>query len=130
MILILLLIGALPSWPYSDGWGYIDPAVGLFSDHLAQPDSRHGTAERLKEPLAVNGAPRSETKTWRNPAGSFPRSLRSARISTPLSGCTLSSLPLRRVTCNRPGKRVDLPPIRAGRANRQSGSIMAASRWP
>jgi hypothetical protein len=28
MILILLLIGALPSWSYSDGWGYIDPSGG------------------------------------------------------------------------------------------------------
>jgi len=28
IILILLLIGALPSWPYSSGWGYY-PAGGL-----------------------------------------------------------------------------------------------------
>jgi len=28
VILILLLIGALPSWPYSSGWGYY-PAGGL-----------------------------------------------------------------------------------------------------
>jgi hypothetical protein len=30
IILILLLIGALPSWPYSSGWGYYPSAgVGL-----------------------------------------------------------------------------------------------------
>lgn len=28
IILILALIGALPSWPYSGGWGYY-PAGGL-----------------------------------------------------------------------------------------------------
>jgi hypothetical protein len=28
IILILLLIGALPSWPYSAGWGYY-PSSGL-----------------------------------------------------------------------------------------------------
>lgn len=28
IILILLLIGALPSWPYSRGWGYY-PSGGL-----------------------------------------------------------------------------------------------------
>ena len=28
IILIILLIGALPSWPYSNGWGYY-PSGGL-----------------------------------------------------------------------------------------------------
>ena len=28
LILILLLIGALPAWPYSSGWGYY-PSGGL-----------------------------------------------------------------------------------------------------
>ena len=28
IILILLLIGALPSWPYSSGWGYY-PVGGI-----------------------------------------------------------------------------------------------------
>lgn len=28
IVLILLLIGALPSWPYSRGWGYA-PSGGL-----------------------------------------------------------------------------------------------------
>ncbi|HEY1721800.1 MAG TPA: DUF3309 family protein [Magnetospirillaceae bacterium] len=28
IVLILLLVGALPSWPYSSGWGYY-PAGGL-----------------------------------------------------------------------------------------------------
>jgi hypothetical protein len=28
IILILLLIGALPSWPYSSGWGYY-PSGGI-----------------------------------------------------------------------------------------------------
>ena len=28
IILIILLVGALPSWPYSSGWGYY-PAGGL-----------------------------------------------------------------------------------------------------
>jgi hypothetical protein len=28
VILILLLLGALPSWPYSGGWGYY-PSGGL-----------------------------------------------------------------------------------------------------
>ncbi len=29
VILILLLIGALPTWPHSAGWGYF-PSGGLF----------------------------------------------------------------------------------------------------
>jgi hypothetical protein len=28
IILIILLVGALPSWPYSSGWGYY-PSGGL-----------------------------------------------------------------------------------------------------
>ena len=28
IVLILILIGALPSWPYSSGWGYY-PSGGL-----------------------------------------------------------------------------------------------------
>ncbi|HEX4078171.1 MAG TPA: DUF3309 family protein [Rhizomicrobium sp.] len=28
IVLILLLLGALPSWPYSGGWGYY-PSSGL-----------------------------------------------------------------------------------------------------
>jgi hypothetical protein len=28
IILVLLLVGALPTWPYSTGWGYY-PAGGL-----------------------------------------------------------------------------------------------------
>ena len=28
IILVLLIIGALPSWPYSSGWGYY-PSGGL-----------------------------------------------------------------------------------------------------
>jgi len=28
IILVLLLIGAIPSWPYSSGWGYY-PAGGI-----------------------------------------------------------------------------------------------------
>jgi len=28
VILILLLVGALPTWPYSSGWGYY-PSAGL-----------------------------------------------------------------------------------------------------
>lgn len=27
IILVLLLIGALPSWPYSSGWGYYPSGV-------------------------------------------------------------------------------------------------------
>jgi hypothetical protein len=30
ILLILLLIGALPHWPYSSGWGYY-PSGGLFT---------------------------------------------------------------------------------------------------
>ena len=28
ILLVLLLVGALPSWPYSQGWGYY-PSSGL-----------------------------------------------------------------------------------------------------
>jgi len=28
IVLVLLLVGALPTWPYSSGWGYY-PAGGL-----------------------------------------------------------------------------------------------------
>jgi hypothetical protein len=29
LILLLLVIGALPSWPYSAGWGYYPSGLGL-----------------------------------------------------------------------------------------------------
>ena len=29
IILILLLIGALPTWPYSTGWGYYPSGLGV-----------------------------------------------------------------------------------------------------
>ena len=29
IILIILLVGALPAWPYSTGWGYYPSGLGL-----------------------------------------------------------------------------------------------------
>jgi hypothetical protein len=29
IILLLLIIGALPAWPYSSGWGYYPSGLGL-----------------------------------------------------------------------------------------------------
>lgn len=29
VILLLLILGALPTWPYSAGWGYYPSGVGL-----------------------------------------------------------------------------------------------------
>jgi len=29
VILLLLILGALPTWPYSTGWGYYPSGVGL-----------------------------------------------------------------------------------------------------
>jgi hypothetical protein len=29
LILVLLVIGALPAWPYSAGWGYYPSGLGL-----------------------------------------------------------------------------------------------------
>jgi hypothetical protein len=29
LILLLLVIGALPAWPYSAGWGYYPSGLGL-----------------------------------------------------------------------------------------------------
>jgi hypothetical protein len=29
LILVLLIIGALPTWPYSPGWGYYPSGLGL-----------------------------------------------------------------------------------------------------
>ena len=29
IILLLLIIGALPAWPYSTGWGYYPSGAGL-----------------------------------------------------------------------------------------------------
>ena len=29
IILLLLIIGALPTWPYSSGWGYYPSGLGL-----------------------------------------------------------------------------------------------------
>ena len=29
LILLVLLIGALPTWPYSTGWGYYPSGLGL-----------------------------------------------------------------------------------------------------
>ena len=29
LILLLLVIGALPTWPYSTGWGYYPSGLGL-----------------------------------------------------------------------------------------------------
>jgi Protein of unknown function (DUF3309) len=29
LILLLLIVGALPTWPYSTGWGYYPSGLGL-----------------------------------------------------------------------------------------------------
>jgi hypothetical protein len=29
IILLLLILGALPTWPYSTGWGYYPSGIGL-----------------------------------------------------------------------------------------------------
>jgi hypothetical protein len=29
VILLLLVLGALPTWPYSSGWGYYPSGIGL-----------------------------------------------------------------------------------------------------
>ena len=29
LVLLLLVIGALPTWPYSTGWGYYPSGLGL-----------------------------------------------------------------------------------------------------
>jgi uncharacterized protein DUF3309 len=29
ILLLLLILGALPTWPYSTGWGYYPSGVGL-----------------------------------------------------------------------------------------------------
>jgi hypothetical protein len=29
VILLLLILGALPTWPYSSGWGYYPSGIGL-----------------------------------------------------------------------------------------------------
>ena len=29
IVLILILIGALPTWPHSSGWGYYPSGIGL-----------------------------------------------------------------------------------------------------
>ena len=29
LVLLLLIIGALPTWPYSAGWGYYPSGLGL-----------------------------------------------------------------------------------------------------
>ena len=41
IILILLLVGALPRWPYSGGWGYYPQWRGRSSvDHIDNPAAR------------------------------------------------------------------------------------------
>ncbi len=54
VVLILLLIGALPAWPYSSGWGYY-PGGGLGLD----PDHRGDTG-------AVSGADESSSEHCRS----------------------------------------------------------------
>ena len=50
IVLILVLIGALPTWPYSSGWGYYPSGgVGFDCSHLAYFGS-HGP------PLGSGGA--------------------------------------------------------------------------
>ncbi|PYV66990.1 MAG: hypothetical protein DMG97_03440 [Acidobacteria bacterium] len=34
IVLILLLIGALPTWPYSSGWGYYPSSLHLTMRYL------------------------------------------------------------------------------------------------
>ena len=29
LVLLLLIVGALPTWPYSTGWGYYPSGLGL-----------------------------------------------------------------------------------------------------
>jgi hypothetical protein len=60
--------------------------------NVAKPMLAAARLSVWKNPFAVNGALRSETNTWRSPAGCSRRILRSARISTPLSRKPLAQL--------------------------------------
>jgi hypothetical protein len=37
IILVLLLLGALPTWPYSSGWGYYRAGAGVDPDDYYHP---------------------------------------------------------------------------------------------
>ncbi len=52
IIVILLLIGALPTWPYSASWGYYPSGgLGLVLDLMALILSRHGYLIAVKPSL-------------------------------------------------------------------------------
>src|SRR5882724_12870647 len=53
VILVLLLLGALPTWPYSGSWGYY-PSGGECQDHHNQQDQSQ-TAARVVPPAAAVG---------------------------------------------------------------------------
>ena len=50
IILIIILIGALPTWPYSSGWGYYPSGgVGLILDHPDHPAADGTNIEWARE---------------------------------------------------------------------------------
>ena len=61
IILILLLIGALPSWPYSTGWGYYPGGgLGLILDHRhCLGLSRKNIAGHVPAAVIASGAKQS-----------------------------------------------------------------------
>ena len=59
LILLLLVIGALPTWPYSTGWGYYPEWAGRRStDCLA--DNSFSLATGEKTPIALASKQRSD----------------------------------------------------------------------
>jgi hypothetical protein len=88
IILILLLIGAIPSWPYGAGWGYY-PSGGIRNRSDHRPHPRAGTNLRRVRGLAADvgsnraasAAPLIRTRSvpLRAPAAVDRSSSRSAR---------------------------------------------------
>lgn len=54
IILILILIGALPTWPYSSGWSYY-PSGGAGPDHRDHPaaDGTYLTSRRRQAVIST-----------------------------------------------------------------------------
>ena len=55
VLLVVLLIGALPAWPYSAGWGYYPS--GALGTVLIPHSPRSGTARPSKTPLKATRWP-------------------------------------------------------------------------
>src|SRR5437016_5940364 len=93
IILIVILIGALPTWPYSSGWGYY-PSGG-FGLLVQMTENRESPALQLKldELIRVKEAARNSLMGLEERPESEIKELKSEFVGSPTTGVPCRNAP-------------------------------------